>query len=172
MMLPRLEKVTEFMKPSSRRLSQGMETSRGRKGRSQSDEMVPAEVVVLLVEDRDLCQKREEPLGEHDGACLGPAIAVAVAVALAVALAVVPGAAAAVDVVVPVGVLESLEVLEAGVEEPRHRGCIGVLSICDRLFLPRRCPDRKLRLLTNLRGEVEKEERGEDEVEGGGGAGG
>lgn len=164
MMLPRLEKVTEFMKPSSRRLSQGMETSRGRKGRSQSDEMVPAEVVVLLVEDRDLCQKREEPLGDHDGACLGPAIAVA--------LAVVPGAAAAVDVVVPVGVLESLEVLEAGVEEPRHRGCIGVLSICDRLFLPRRCPDRKLRLLTNLRGEVEKEERGEDEVEGGGGAGG
>lgn len=164
MMLPRLEKVTEFMKPSSRRLSQGMGTSRGRKGRSQSDEMVPAEVVVLLVEGRVLCQKREEPLGDHDGACLGPGIAVAVAVALTVALTVVPGAAAAVEVVVPVGVLESLE--------PRHRGCIGVLSICDRLFLPRRCPERRLRLLTNLRGEVEKEERGEDEVEGGEGGGG
>jgi hypothetical protein len=107
MMLPRLEKETELIKASSRRLSQGMETSRGTKGsgRSLLDE-VSAEValLVLLFEvveaERDLFQKWEEPWSFSDGCdCSSSdlakpvAKAASVAGALTVALAVAPGAA-------------------------------------------------------------------------------
>lgn len=46
--------------------------------------------------------------------------------------------------------------------ELRHRGCIGAPRTCDRPLMPKRDDDRKLRLLTSLRGEDEKEERGEE----------
>lgn len=89
MMLPRLEKAKELMKPSSTRLPQGMETSRGRKGRWQSEEDVLLMDVVEV--EWDLFQKREElvDLGEDEGTrCLGPAVSTTVVAVVAVALTV------------------------------------------------------------------------------------
>ncbi|KAI6751823.1 hypothetical protein HG531_006519 [Fusarium graminearum] len=154
MMLPRLEKETEVIKASSRRLSQGMETSRGAKakgsGRSLLDE-VSAKVALLallfeVVEvERDLFQKWEEPWPLPDGCdCSNSdpakflAKAASVAGALAVALAVAPGAEI-VDCALAVGVLEVLRkaplpVFEFGFElelspalvGPRHKGWIWI----------------------------------------------
>lgn len=124
MMLPRLEKETVFMKASSRRLSQGIDTSRGTKGRSLLDEMVvvPANVAVLVLlfevveAERDLFQKWEEPCSFSDECVCSSsdpvkakatAGSVAVALTVEVALAVASGvgtAAATVDCALVVGV--------------------------------------------------------------------
>jgi hypothetical protein len=148
MMLPRLEKETEVIKASSRRLSQGMETSRGAKakgsGRSLLDE-VSAEVALLVLffevveAERDLFQKWEAPWPLLDGCdCSNSdpakslAKAASVAGALAVALAVAPGAEI-VDCALAVGVLDVLGKallvvfefefeLSPALVGPRHKG--------------------------------------------------
>lgn len=132
MMLPRLEKETVFMKASSRRLSQGIDTSRGTKGRSLLDEMdvVPANVAVLVLlfevveAERDLFQKREEPCSLSDGSdpdsAKSIAVSASVAGALTVALAVAPRAVVIVDCALTVGVLDALELAVLAV--PRHKG--------------------------------------------------
>lgn len=105
MMLPRLEKESDFRKSSSRRLSVGMETSRGR----NSEETVADSVLVL---DRDLDQKWEDPLLallESDGCLeclggLGPILAE------------------------PLEPLEALDL--AGDDPPRSRDSIGDVTEC------------------------------------------
>jgi hypothetical protein len=182
-----LEKETVFMKASSRRLSQGMDTSMGTKGRSQSDEIVVgstdvAVLVLFLFEiveaERDLFQKWEEPCSFSDECVCSSsdsvkamATAGSVAVALTVVLAVAAGvrtAAATVDCALAVGVLEALEQALKSPQfllvlaEPRHKGCVGV-NIWENM--PKRDPDRGLRPPEIVRGEEEQEVRGDDWIE-------
>lgn len=189
MMLPRLEKETVFMKASSRRLSQGMDTSMGTKGRSQSDEIVVgstdvAVLVLFLFEiveaERDLFQKWEEPCSFSDECVCSSsdpvkakatAGSVAVALTVEVALAVASGvgtAAATVECALAVGVwvLEALKspplLLVLALTEPRHKGCVGE-NIWENM--PKRDPDRGLRPLEIVGGEEEQEFRGDDWIE-------
>lgn len=127
-MLPRLEKETVFMKASSRMFSQGIDTSRGTKGRSLLDEMdvVPANVTVLVLlfevveAERDLFQKREEPCSLSDGSDPDSAKSIAVSASVAGALTVAPSAVVIVDCALTVGVLDALELAVLAV--PRHKG--------------------------------------------------
>jgi hypothetical protein len=128
MMLPRLEKETVFMKASSRMLSQGIDTSRGTKGRSLLDEMdvVPANVAVLVLffevveAERDLFQKRDEPCSLSDGRDPDSAKSIAVSASVAGALTVAPSAVVIVGCALTVGVLDALELAVLAV--PRHKG--------------------------------------------------
>ena len=128
MILPRLEKERDFKKSSSRRLSVGMEMSRGRK----SEATVAVSVLVL---DRDLDQKWEDPLvldllGES-GACLGPFLAE------------------------PLEPLEPLEALDLVGDEPRSRDSIGDVTECTtslKLFVLNRGVDCALGLLVSFLG--------------------